>query len=271
MILNCARVVNEYSDTVGYLVVRGTNIKPDPLYMQWEYFDIDSYDSLLECGSKETFVLWSDTNVLDYRYSYTPENTVANGSSYTYLTVEESLYRKSQHTRSRVLLIPQAAITKRRKTSILITAIGRDIARYSDAINMAYPTMRSSMYDVKSGVFRFVIPSKDFLSENFFHNNFYCFVSTLCLLEQTNNPHWSTDEKNVRPADREYCRDIMTFMDNLTDRLVLPDLSDYANILSYQSMMNLDAEQMSIELLRLEKLYDTTDLYVLDQYLSSHV
>ena len=57
MILNCARVVNEYSDTVGYLVVRGTQVKPDPMYMQWEYFDIDAYDSLLESGSKEAFVL----------------------------------------------------------------------------------------------------------------------------------------------------------------------------------------------------------------------
>lgn len=271
MILNCARVVNEYSDTVGYLVVRGTQVKPDPMYMQWEYFDIDAYDSLLESGSKEAFVLWSDTNIFDYRYSYVPENLVANGSSFTYLVIEETLYKKSQYSRSRVLLIPQAAFTKHRKTSILVTAIGRDIAKYSDAINMAYPTMKSSMYDVKSGVFRFIIPSKDFLSKNFFHNNFYCFVSTLGLLEQMNNPHWVTEAKVTMPADREFCHSMMTFMDNLTDRLVLPDLSDYIHILSYQSMMNLDAEQMSIELLRLEKLYGTTDLHVLDNYLASHV
>lgn len=271
MFLNCAKIVNEYNDTVGYLVVRTFTARPDPVKMSWEFFDLDQYDELLESGDAETFVLWSDTNISEYLYTNNPEEIGELESSYTYLIVEESLYQKAMYNRKRVLLVPQAIFKRGKKHYITVTAIGKDIANYADAVNMQYPTLKQSMYDVASGVYRFVIGDKDFVSEKFFHNNFYCFVSTLSLLEQMSQPYWKTPKKRTTPADRNYCKSIMKFLDDLTDKLVLPDLSDYPNILTYQSLMNMDAEQMSIELFRLEKLYKTTDLTELDRCLASAV
>lgn len=265
MIYNCAKVVNDYGEAVGYLCV--TNISGNQLLgCNWKYYDMDDYDQLLDEHSyAEVFLHLSDIDVFQYKLIDAEDPIVTQNVSYTYLILEESLYRKVAHKADRVLLVPHAVFTKRKNCLVTVAAIGSGCHNLAVKMNRWYPTIEQNLCDSASSIYRFVLSVKDFNRTDIFSLSL---LSTLSIVRQIESPYWGTSVKGWLPASEEYCRDLLHTWDSYTDTYILPDLSDYPNITSYQSLMGFDAERMAEMLPILFNTYGVNNLGELNISLS---
>lgn len=271
MVLNCAKVISEYGETVGFLAISKLTGNIDPLSDKWVFYDNQQYAALLAADPYgEAYLFLNDFEIGDYvvRRILTPP---ATDMSYSYLCVEEVLLCKATHRSDAALMVVQALYSRKRKYSAMVTIISDNAAAFSELVNQTHPTLKQSMYDVTGNVFRCVVPEHVLLSPEFYDSKFYSFISTMCIMEQLEKPHWSIVGKKLKVAEREYCKDLMQKLDSITDKYVLPDLSDYNNLLSYQTLMGYTSEQMALALISLETLYNTSDLKELDKCVARYV